>query len=140
MLRYSRNVTKQLKLKKRLKNFVVRKLGHPDNDSHLKWLKSQTGVLHQVHLIKTLLLSLTMAQNIPVNSPRTGWKRKNGEYSNGWVKAQIWIPSRSCGVDLKRAVHARKPSNILKMKKFCVDEWGKLSLDRSGNWLQEASH
>lgn len=59
-----------------------------------------------------------------------------------WLKRKKWRvlewPSQSPDLnpiemlwgDLKRAVHARNPSNISQLKVFCVEEWGKLSSDR----------
>ncbi|XP_075444851.1 uncharacterized protein LOC142488342 isoform X3 [Ascaphus truei] len=32
--------------------------------------------------------------------------------------------------DLKRAVHARKPSNVTELKQFCKEEWAKIPQDR----------
>lgn len=58
-----------------------------------------------------------------------------------WLKTKKWRvlewPSQSPDLnpiemlwgDLKRAVHARNPSNISQLKEFCVEEWGKLSSD-----------
>ena len=59
-----------------------------------------------------------------------------------WLKTKKWKvlewPSQSPDLnpiemlwgDLKRAVHARNPSNISQLKEFCVEEWGKISSDR----------
>ncbi|KAI3357464.1 hypothetical protein L3Q82_015503 [Scortum barcoo] len=59
-----------------------------------------------------------------------------------WLKTKKWRvlewPSQSPDLnpiemlwgDLKRAVHARNPSNISQLKEFCIEEWSKLSSDR----------
>ncbi|KAI3368362.1 hypothetical protein L3Q82_008070 [Scortum barcoo] len=59
-----------------------------------------------------------------------------------WLKTKKWRvlewPSQSPDLnpiemlwsDLKRAVHARNPSNISQLKEICIEEWGKLSLDQ----------
>ena len=59
-----------------------------------------------------------------------------------WLKTKKWRvlewssqspdlnPIEMLWGDLKRAVHARNPSNISQLKEFCIEEWGKLSSDR----------
>ena len=34
--------------------------------------------------------NMNVTQSMPVNPPGTGWKLRNGEFWNGWVKAQIF--------------------------------------------------
>ncbi|KAI3373739.1 hypothetical protein L3Q82_022323 [Scortum barcoo] len=46
------------------------------------------------------------------------------------VKVPDLNPIEMLWGDLKRAVHARNPSNISQLKEFCIEEWGKLSSDR----------
>ena len=52
------------------------------------------------------------------------------------MKVLEW-PSRSPNLtfgmlwhDLKQAIHARKPSNVAKLKQFCKEEWAKISPQR----------
>uniref|UniRef100_A0A3Q3J790 Tc1-like transposase DDE domain-containing protein n=1 Tax=Monopterus albus TaxID=43700 RepID=A0A3Q3J790_MONAL len=59
-----------------------------------------------------------------------------------WLKKKKWRvlewPSQSPDLnpiemlwgDLKRAVHARNPSNISQLKQFCIEEWDKIPSDR----------
>ena len=66
-----------------------------------------------------------------------GFKKISEEFeisrSTVWKIVYKWRTFRTTEMlwgDLKRAVHARKPSNISQLKEFCVEEWGKLSSDR----------
>lgn len=68
--------------------------------------------------------------------------KHTSKFTKGWLKRKKWRvlewPSQSPDLnpiemlwgDLKRAVHARNPSNISQLKEFRVEEWGKLSSDR----------
>lgn len=58
--------------------------------------------LYESNYLDTRNEHMTMIQNMPVNSPRTSWKIRNGESWNGCVRPQILIRLRSCGVSWNR--------------------------------------
>lgn len=61
--------------------------------------------------------TMTMTQNIPVNPPRNGSKKRKKEMeSSGMAKSWQSLdcnPIEMLWGDLKRPVHARNPSNII---------------------------
>ncbi len=53
------------------------------------------------------------------------WLKKNNSKVLEWpnINPMLWH-------DLKQSIHARKPSNVAKLKQFCKEEWARIPPQR----------
>ncbi|KAK3573958.1 hypothetical protein QTP86_032997 [Hemibagrus guttatus] len=72
-------------------------------------------------------LSRTMIQNTPSKST-SEWLKKNKMKTLEWPSQSPDLnPIEMLWHDLKKVVHARKPSNVAELQQFCKNEWAKNS-------------
>uniref|UniRef100_A0AAR2LJV0 Transposase n=1 Tax=Pygocentrus nattereri TaxID=42514 RepID=A0AAR2LJV0_PYGNA len=61
----------------------------------------------------------------------TEWLKKNKMKTLEWPSQSPDLnPIEMLWYDLKKAVHARKPSNVTELEQFCKDEWAKIPPER----------
>ena len=59
------------------------------------------------------------------------WLKKNKMKTLEWPSQSPDLnPIEMLWHDLKKAVHARKPSNVAELQQFCIDEWTKIPPQR----------
>ncbi len=74
--------------------------------------------------------SRTMIQNTPANPPLNGWRKTKWRLLEWPSQSPDLNPIEMLWHDLKKAVHARKPSNVAELQQFCQDEWAKIPPQR----------
>ena len=68
-----------------------------------------------------------MIQNTPASPPLNGKKKEVLEWPS---QSPDLNPIEMLWRDLKKVVHARKPSNVAELKQFCKEEWAKIPPQR----------
>ncbi len=71
-----------------------------------------------------------MIQNTPANPPLNGWRKTKWRLLEWPSQSPDLNPIEMLWHDLKKAVHARKPSNVAELQQFCQDEWAKIPPQR----------
>ncbi|KAK3543845.1 hypothetical protein QTP70_030070 [Hemibagrus guttatus] len=93
--------------------------------SHYVWRKSNTA-FQKKNIIPT-------QDNDPKHTSKSTseWLKKNKMETLEWPSQSPDLnPIEMLWHDLKKVVHARKPSNVAELQQFCKDEWAKISPQR----------
>ena len=81
----------------------------------------------------------TTTLSIPAKSTQD-WLTKKKLKVLEWPSQSLDLsPIEMLWFDLKRSLHARKPSNLKELRKFCDEEWAKISPDRCQRLITEYS-
>ena len=99
----------------------------------------QDNVRMSVHQLKLCRRWVMQQDNDPKRKSTTEWLQKNKIRLLEWPSQSPDLkPVEMLWIDLKRAIHMRRPKNMTELKQFCQEEWAKIHSYRSDPQLQEA--